>query len=65
MLHEEAFPWKAGPANQASYSFDKPGDYRIKVVYANSQNNGPLAGCWTGSVTSNEMVLKVVAADPK
>jgi RNA polymerase sigma factor (sigma-70 family) len=63
--HEEAFPWKAGPVNHAGYFFDKPGDYRIKVVYGNLRSDGPFAGCWSGSVTSNEAVLKVLAADGK
>jgi len=46
------------------YSVLKPGEYRVKVVYANERelNSEFAAGSWTGRVTSNEIVLKVSPA---
>src|SRR5262249_32426323 len=43
----------------------QPGEYRIKTVYAlEKETDHPLArGCWTGSVTSNEVVLLVLPTD--
>jgi RNA polymerase sigma factor (sigma-70 family) len=43
----------------------QPGDYRINTVYAlDKETDSPLAkGSWTGTVTSNEVVLKVLPAD--
>jgi uncharacterized protein (TIGR03067 family) len=45
----------------------KPGEYRIRMVHALlKETNNPLAkGSWTGTVTSNEVVLRVVPAVPK
>src|SRR5262249_5363416 len=45
----------------------KPGEYRIKMVHVLlKETDSPLAkGSWTGTVTSNEVVLRVVPAAPK
>ena len=43
----------------------KPGGCRIKLTYANeSELNEPLAkGSWTGTLTSNELVLPALTKD--
>jgi RNA polymerase sigma factor (sigma-70 family) len=53
-----------GALGEGSYALLKPGEYRVKLVYA---TDGELPGehakgRWTGRVTSNEIVLKVLPA---
>jgi RNA polymerase sigma factor (sigma-70 family) len=50
-----------GDIGAVSYVLLEPGEYRVKVVYANPevQKSEFAAGSWTGSVTSNAIVLKV------
>jgi RNA polymerase sigma factor (sigma-70 family) len=47
------------------YALLKPGEYRLKVVYANERElkSEFAAGSWTGGVTSNEIVLKVLPTE--
>jgi RNA polymerase sigma factor (sigma-70 family) len=53
-----------GNLGGGSYALLKPGEYRVKVVYANEGelNSEFAAGSWTGRATSNEIVLKVLPA---
>lgn len=72
-------PWFPGNFGPNEYILLKPGEYRVKVTY-NSPPKRPAAGGrpgrtwwgWRGSMTSNEIVLKVAvqaavagAADPR
>jgi RNA polymerase sigma factor (sigma-70 family) len=59
VLHEETFPRGA----KLFYALNKPGEYRIKALYSSRVVRPPFEGCWIGSVTSNEVMLKVVASD--
>lgn len=47
--------------------FQKPGLYQLKCTYLNpKQSTDPLAGgSWIGTLTSNEVALKVKPADAK
>jgi RNA polymerase sigma factor (sigma-70 family) len=49
------------------YSLNKPGKYRIRATYSNlDQENIPgLPGAWTGTVTSNELVVEVTGDGKK
>jgi RNA polymerase sigma factor (sigma-70 family) len=53
-----------GALGETSYALLKPGEYRVKVVYSNERelNSEFAAGSWTGRVTSNEIVFKVLPA---
>jgi len=56
-------PGFPGLFGQAIYTLLKPGEYRVKAVYActeaHQKQSELAAGCWVGSVLSNEVVLKV------
>ncbi len=58
-----------GPFAGTTWSLLKPGEYRVTMTYAVTDadvKRTPLAaGCWTGTVTSNELVLKAVAVGAK
>jgi len=53
-----------GPFVTTRFTLSKPGNYRIKLTYTNGQEakNKFAQGSWTGNVTSNELVLKVLPA---
>jgi hypothetical protein len=53
-----------GDIGAVSYALLEPGEYRVNAVYANPQVQESVfaAGSWTGSVTSNEIVLNVLPA---
>jgi RNA polymerase sigma factor (sigma-70 family) len=67
-VKEVAFPGRIETLARTDYTFLKPGDYRIRWVYAPDPMHlkDPLAAdSWTGTLTSNELVLKVKPADGK
>jgi RNA polymerase sigma factor (sigma-70 family) len=42
------------------YVLNRPGEYRIKLTYINDAQNKPeRTGSWSGTITSNELTLKV------
>jgi len=52
--------------NFAAFTVLKPGAFRLKVTYNSPHCTDPLAdGIWTGTLSSNEIVLKVKPADEK
>ena len=53
-----------GVVGDVSYVLLDPGEYRVKVIYANPEVNKSefAAGSWVGSVTSNEILLTVLPA---
>jgi hypothetical protein len=61
---EKSQPSFPGLFGRVSYTLLKPGEYRVKAVYtcteAPQEQSDLTAGCWTGSLTSNEVVFKVV-----
>jgi WD40 repeat protein len=56
-----------GDVGGVSITLLKPGAYRVKAVYSTNDNSVIKAdfakGRWTGSVTSNEIILKVLPAE--
>ncbi len=60
LQHKPLFPGLFGRTN---YALLKPGEYRISVTYAlpeRMKTNVLAKGSWLGTVTSNELVLKVI-----
>ncbi|OAI46462.1 hypothetical protein AYO44_11290 [Planctomycetaceae bacterium SCGC AG-212-F19] len=60
-----SFPGRLG--EMTVYRVRKPGDYRIRFGYKNEQEaaNQFAKGSWTGTLTSNELILKVLPAGGK
>lgn len=60
--YQPSFP---GLFGQVSYILLKPGEYRVTAVYTctelHQKQSALAAGCWTGIVTSNEIVLKIIS----
>ncbi len=65
---EQSFPEEYMPVGiiftGTKYTLDKPGEYRLQYIYAHPKEmDDPLAaGSWVGTVSSNELVLKVKKA---